>query len=140
MRIKIFTILAGAILFVSCDKVCHSTTNDVAVVHNLTGRELSLVVCKLTGTKQQIQIAANQVNAASLGQGTKETIQGGGDALKSCSNPSGQTQTVGFSLSSESFNDVTLCQDTVTLDYTVVERSQACPSGNQSQSNPVNCP
>ena len=137
----VFIILTvTGLFFEGCDKVCHDTKNDVATVRNQTGRTLSLSVCKGSGLKQQVQISADQVGVASLGQSTTQRILGGGDALRSCNGPSDQSQAVSFSLSAESFNDVTLCRDVTTLQYTVVDRSQPCPSGNQSQSNPANCP
>lgn len=127
------------IAFCGCDKVCKYTVNDIATVHNLTGRPLSLTVCKIPAQKQQIEVPADQVSTVSLGQSQGTKIQGGGDALKSCATPSDQSQSVGFTLSKESFNDVTLCRNATTLDRYIVDVTNACPEGTQAQSTPVIC-
>ena len=137
--LMVFWLISGAALS-ACDKVCTYTGQDIATVHNLTGRELSISVCKTLGEKKQINVNSSQVNQVSLGtfQGTK--IQGGGDALKSCSVPAEETQSAGIALSSESFNDVRLCRDDSKLEYLVVEITDVCPSGSSPQVSPQNCP
>lgn len=138
-RILVLTLVALSVGVCGCDKVCHYKSSDVAPVHNLTGRALTLTVCKFPSQRQQVQVASVTSSTLSLGEGEASTIKGGGDAIGSCNTPDGESRIVGFSLAQESFNEVRLCRDKVSLEYYLIDVTVTCPLGSLEQSMPAVC-
>ncbi|MEK6553985.1 MAG: hypothetical protein AABZ31_01995 [Bdellovibrionota bacterium] len=133
---RIYSILILALVFLTagCDKACKSTIQDFATIQNTTGMQLGLNVCKGSsyGEVQAIVSASGTHQEVSLGSRKGTKIQGGMEAMKSCSASESKME-MEISLSPASFGQVRLCYDEVSKLYVVIKNYQSCPSGYLEQ-------
>lgn len=138
----IYSILALGLVFLtaSCDKACKSTVQDFATIQNMTGRQLTLNVCKgrIYGEVQVMLEANGMSQDVSIGFHEGTTVHGGLDATKSCSDSNSKME-MGISLAPSSYGQVKICYDEVSKLNVVVENYQACPSGYLEQTSTGPC-
>lgn len=141
MQVRPLLLTAGILfcfLSVGCDKFCHQTTEDVTTIQNMTGRPLSLSVCK-GKFLHEINILVPQdmiANEVSLGDRKSGITMGYGDK---CPATDGGKQTMAISLSAASFTQVKLCSDESDTRNVIVETYQSCPTGFLEQVSAEPC-
>jgi hypothetical protein len=138
---RVVSAIAVSLLFLSvgCDKLCKKTVQDFANVQNMTGRPLTLSVCKgrvygeveaeieMSGISQEIDL------------GSREASEVKGGPTGSCNDVSDSKTQMGITLSPNSFGQVKLCYNESTHLNLVVEAYQTCPSGYLEQISAVPC-
>lgn len=132
--------LQFCLMTVACDKLCKKTVEDVVNIQNLTGRQLSLSICKgrAYGEAQITIPQSATMNEISLGSREESEVVGGTGA--SCSGVSGGGKiTLGITLSPQSFGQVKLCFDDIHNANVLVDNYQLCPTGYMEQTSTANC-
>lgn len=126
-------------LNIGCDKSCKKSVEEVATIQNMTGRTLSLSICKgrIYGEAQITLDRDSRLNQQSLGTREDSEIKGGfGDV---CSGVKDDTQTMEIALAPGSFGQVKLCYDDANKRNVVVEAYQLCPTGFMEQTAIATC-
>jgi len=133
----IFLILPLFYLPGCADKECKQTVQDLAVIHNATGWDLQLYVCKGTYGESLLRLLPTTSGVVNIGTHQEST---GSEALGVCKTKNTKNSNVSLSLSPNSYGSVLLCYRQVDNTYIVTLINQGCPAGYVTQSSAEPCP
>ena len=126
-------------LLAACDIVCKRTVEDVATIQNMTGRQLSISICKGSSygeVKITVPSDTNN-NEISLGHHEGSEIRGGPTAT--CAGVNDSKEAMGISLSASNFGEIKLCYNKTESRYIIVEGNQVCSAEFQEQTSADSC-
>ena len=134
----LFAALFLVIPLSGCDKLCKKTSEDVVTIQNMTGRSLSLSVCKGRVYGEGLVNVSQDSNVNELSLGTREAseVRGGMDT---CSSVHDDKVKMGISLAPKSFNEVKLCYDDANSINVIIENHRTCPTGFSEQTSTSPC-
>lgn len=117
---------------VGCEKDCHNTVQDFAIITNHVGTDVAFTVCKGSYGESLIQLRPNSSGAVNLGS-REELPTNSQLGMGTCKSKTSQNYNIQLSLAQMSVGYVQLCYRQSDNTYAVTAGYQQCPVGYVAQ-------